>query len=225
MSHYPERIENVARIVKDLNNGTRKPDEIIIFVDNDDIDISIDGVTVIRSNKNYDVISRLYAATFATSEYLFMIDDDITVEAGTLAHFEKHAEEKPFSVLGFEGTTMKDNDAPYTKGNRIPRGDERVLADVLVRIYFCSKKIIALAIYMHELYREGLDTKYTDDIILCLSNRYLSNHSNWVIPVEPGKGTVEISNGGVGLSLTGGHYGTRNETCRLLMNKFKRGNV
>lgn len=221
MAHYPERINNIQKIIQDLKNGTRTPDEIIVFVDTDDIDFVDDEITVIRSSKNYDVISRLYAASFATSEYVFLIDDDLTVQKGTLEHFVEYAEKKPFSVLGFEGNMLSDAKKPYTMGITINRGDELQLADVLIRTYFCPKKIVALAIYMYELHRDKLSTKYTDDLYLCLNNRLLSKNSNWVIPFIEGKGVIDLPSQGVGLSKQEDHYDVRDTTCRYLIDRFQ----
>ena len=149
------------------------------------------------------------------------MDCDQTVEKDTLAFLEEKGKERPFSVLGFEGSRLVDSENPYTDGITINKGEEMELADMLIRSWFCAKPIIALGIYMHELNRKELGDKYNDDILICLSNRIMSKHSNWVVPSLPGKGLVDIGDGGVGQSLTSGHYPTRNKNCRFLIDTYQ----
>ena len=223
LAHFPERKDHIERIVKDLQAGTRKPDEIIVFVDNPEFDLSgLEGVRLIKSDTSFPVTARLHAASFASSSHVFLMDCDQTVEKETLEHMEEYAIQKPYSVLGFEGSRLKDTNNPYTDGITINKGDELVLADMIIRSWFCAKPIIALGIYMHELNRQELGDKYNDDILICLSNRIMSKHSNWVIPHIEGKGLKELGDGGVGQSRTSGHYPARNQNCRFLIDTYQK---
>lgn len=222
LAHYSERKENINRIINDLKSGTRPPEEIIVFVDNNEYDISqLEGVRIIKSDTPFPVTARMHAASFASGSHVFMIDCDQTVEKGTLEHLAKYSEEKPFSVLGFEGSTLRDTKHPYIDGITINKSSELQLADMLIRSYFMPKPIIGLAIYMHELDRETLGDRYNDDIMMCMSNRLMQKHSNWVVPSEEGKGLIELGSNGVGQSLVSDHYKTRDENCRFLINKYQ----
>jgi glycosyltransferase involved in cell wall biosynthesis len=222
LAHYPERKENIKRIVDDLRAGSLAPDEIIVFVDNPDFDTSeFSDVRVIESNTPFPVSARMHAASFASSSHVFMIDCDLTVERGTLEHLAEYSKQKPYSVLGFEGSTLRDTPTPYTDGISIEKSDELQLADMIIRCYFMPKAIIGLSIYMHELDRETLGDKYNDDILMCMSNRLMQKHSNWIVPHEEGKNIVELGNSGVGQSLEPQHYETRNKNCRYLIDKYQ----
>lgn len=222
LAHFPERKDHIEKIIKDLQNGSRKPDETIVFVDNPDMDITdIRGVRVISSKTPFPVSARMHAASFASSSHLFLLDCDQTVEKGTLEHLAKISEEKPYSVLGFEGSRLRDTKNPYTDGITINKGSEMQLADMVIRSWFMPKAIIGMSIFMHELNRKELGDKYNDDIMICLSNRLIQQHSNWIVPHEKGKGLVELGDGGVGQSLQSPHYVTRNENCRFLIDRYQ----
>lgn len=221
LAHYPERKSHIKKIVKDLQNGTRVPDEIIVFVDNPEMEIDFEGVRVIKSDTPFPVTARMHAASFANTDYVFLLDDDQTVEVGTIAHFEEYAKDRPYSVLGFEGSMLRDTENPYTDGVTINKGNEVILADVLIRSWFVPKPIIGLSIYMHDLNQKELGNKYHDDLLICLSNRLMQKHSNWVIPHTVGKGLIELGNGGVGQSLQSEHYTTRNRVCKTLIERYQ----
>ena len=224
LAHFPERKDHIETIVTDLQSGTIKPDEIILFVDNEDLELeflNLKDVTIIRSDTPFPVSARMHAASFASSSHVFLMDCDQTVEKGTLEHLAKISKEKPYSVLGFEGSRLRDVENPYTDGITINKGKELILADMVIRSWFCAKPILGMAIYMHEVDRLALGDKYNDDIMICMSNRLISQHSNWIVPHLDGKGLVELGDGGVGQSLQSPHYTTRNENCRFLINKYQ----
>ncbi len=222
LAHYPERdIENIRIIVKDLQSGTRVPDEIIVFIDDGEIDPRIEGVTIIRSNKSIPVTARLYAASFASSDYVFLIDSDLTVEPGTIEYLADYAKDRPYSVIGFEGSVLRDVPEPYTKGITKNRGNDHVPVDMLIRTWFCPKPIIGLGIYMHALNPVEIGSKYIDDILICMGNRLMQKHSNWVAPCLPDMGVIEIGEKNVGQSMSPEHYKVRDRVCRFLIDKYQ----
>jgi hypothetical protein len=222
LAHFPERKDHIEKIVKDLQAGSRKPDEIIIFVDDPAFDLSgLSGVRILSADSAFPVTSRMHAASFATSSHVFLMDCDQTVEEETLEHMAEYSEKHPFSVLGFEGSRLSDTENPYTDGLTLNKSPEKVMADMVIRSWFLPKTIIGLSIFMHEIDRKDLKDKYNDDILICMSNRLLQHHSNWIIPHLPKKGLVELGDGGVGQSLTSGHYPTRNQNCRFLIDKYQ----
>jgi hypothetical protein len=121
-------------------------------------------------------------------------------------------------VLGFDGSILKPCVYPYTKGIVVNNISDPVKADMIIRLWFLPKNIIDMGLLLFD--GGGITPKYTDDILICLANRYLNNTSNVVLPMPEGRGWREIGEKGVGQSKSPEHYLTRDNTCRYIMEKY-----
>ena len=53
LAHYKERENNLKRMIDDLIAGTVKPQEIVVFIDNPEIQLDDGRVTIIRSSTSF----------------------------------------------------------------------------------------------------------------------------------------------------------------------------
>ena len=156
------------------------------------------------------------------TDYCFFLDDDLTVRNLTLANFAQYASIFSDDILGLEGSILGDTETPYSNDKPIQRADHPQLipVDVVIRTYFVPVKSL-LAGFELQLKYPDLPRKSLDDVFLCLGNKYLLANKNYVIPVDKDTDLIELSDGGVGQSLTEDHYGNRNKVCKFLMNIYK----
>jgi len=100
LSHYKQRENHLIKMVNDLMTGTVKPNEIVIFVDNPEIEFNDDRITVVHSNKSFLPRIRFALGTYFDTEYCFFIDDDLSVQPKTLENFMTYA--NPETILGYQ---------------------------------------------------------------------------------------------------------------------------
>lgn len=215
LAHYPERAKNVEQIVNAFLQGTIPPDEIIVFIDNNDITLNLpDMVKVIRSEKSVSVMARLFASTFSSGSHIMLLDTDLLPKADTLEKLIAYANKYPKSVLGHEGVVLKDSNHPYTDTFTHPVKEPEE-CDVLIRSWFVPRTVIADGLKL--FWSEGLPDKYADDLIICLANRFIQGHKNYIVPIE----FDELSDGGRGQCKSGEHYVYRDKICKQLIRKYR----
>lgn len=215
LAHYPERdAKNIEKIVNAYNSGNVVPDKIIVFVDNPTVELDLpDRVQIIRSNKSVSVIARIYSSTFAITSHVILIDSDLMPKKDTLEKIIFFAEKYPNAVIGHEGVTLNNSFNPYTSVNtHTVKKPEK--CDVLIRSWFVPINVISSALKM--FWEEDIPSKYSDDLLICLANKYINKKDNYIIPVE----FEELETGGVGQCLSGEHYIYRDQICSLLMQKY-----
>lgn len=224
LAHFKEREGNLKRIVDDLLGGTVVPQEVIVFIDNPSITFTDDRVTIIRSTHSFLPIIRFAIGSVCDTDYCFFIDDDLSVKSKTLENMVKYANLYPRAILGLEGSILRsDSPTPYSHDTPIGRGSILVKVDVVIRTYFCSRESIFPGLVLKTMF-PYLPKISLDDVYLCLGNKYFKNDSNYVIPVDEETGLTELSDGGVGQSLSDNHYSNRNKVCRFLMDKYETNN-
>lgn len=221
LSHYKEREINLRRMIDDLMGGTVRPERIILFIDNLFIQYLDDRVTIVRSDKSFLPIIRFALGSGCDTEYCFFIDDDLTVRKKTLESLVFYAQKFPKSILGFEGSVLGQGDTPYS--NDIPKNrgtySEPFSIDILIRTYFVPTVSLMAGLLLRAEY-PFLPQTSLDDVFLCLGNKYINTKDNYVIPVNEETDLTELSDGGVGQSLSEDHYKNRNMVCRMLMDKY-----
>ena len=220
LAHYKEREANLKRIVDDLLDGTVKPERIIMFIDNQEIEFEDDRVTIIRSSKHFLPGIRFAVGLTCETDYCFFIDDDLSVQKETLANFTDYATKRPFSILGLEGSILGHTDAPYSNDLSIPRGNKLVEVDVIIRTYFVPLEMLVAGFHLRTMYPD-LPRRSLDDVFLSLGNKYLNREKNYVIPVDGDTDLIELPDGGVGQSYNGEHYENKNIVCRFLMDRYE----
>jgi hypothetical protein len=215
LAHFKERENNLKRIVDDLLAGTVKPDEIVVFIDNQEINFTDSRVTVVRSSKLFLPRVRFALGSYFDGDYCFFIDDDLSVREKTLENFAKHAEEHPNAILGLEGSILGDTPTPYSNDTCITRGGRLLQVDIVIRTYFVPRIAVAVGLELQSMYPD-FPSESLDDVYLCLGNKYLHGETNWVIPIDKTSDLIELDDGGVGQSRGGDHYKNRNLVCRKL---------
>lgn len=221
LSHFKEREGNLKRIVDDLLGGTVVPQKVIIFIDSSDITFVDDRVTIIRSSRSFLPMIRFAIGSMCDTDYCFFLDDDLSVRKKTLDNFVKYPHQYPNSVLGFEGSILGKGETPYSNDTPIRKPDKITEVDIVIRTYFAPIKSLLAGLSLRQLHPD-LPNKSSDDVFLCLGNKYLlSNHKNYVIPVDEETGLIELSDGGVGQSYSEDHYKNRNIVCRKLMDIYE----
>lgn len=221
LSHFKEREGNLKRIVDDLLGGTIKPQKIIIFIDNPQIQYVDDRVTIIRSDTQFKPNIRFAIGAVQETDYCFFIDDDLSVGKETLENFVNEAEEYPDSILGYEGSILGHTDTPYSNDQCINRGLIYCPVDIIIRTYFCPTRSLMPGLYLRAKYPE-LPKESLDDVFLSLGNKYLNKVENRVISILSAQADLqELPDGGVGQSYGGSHYENRNKVCRFLMDIYE----
>ena len=219
LSHYKEREGNLKRIVDDLLVGTVKPDKIIIFIDDPEIEYEDDRCTIIKSSKPFFPNIRFALGSIANTDYCFFIDDDLTVRKKTLENFTYYGHCN--TILGLEGNILASGDSPYTDGKSIDRSDSYNYTDIVIRTYFVPRESLLWGIQLQIKY-PYLPNKCLDDIYLCLGNIYLNGGTNYIIPVGEETDITELQEGGVGQSYDGEHYKNRNYVCKFITDKYRK---
>ena len=219
LSHYKQRENHLIKMVNDLMTGTVKPNEIVIFVDNPEIEFNDDRITVVHSNKSFLPRIRFALGTYFDTEYCFFIDDDLSVQPKTLENFMTYANTE--TILGYQGSILGDTNTPYANDKPVRRGNELMEVDIILRTYFVPTKLLFWGLKLQALHPE-LPKKSLDDIYLSLGNKYLNKGKNMVIPVNQDANISELGEGGVGQSYNTEHYGNRNLVCRKLMDIYNK---
>lgn len=220
LSHYKERQNNLPRIIEDLLSGTVKPDEIVVFIDNPEIEFEDDRVTIIRASKSFLPRIRFVLGMYFDSDYCFFIDDDLTVRSKTLENFAYHAIANPGAILGLEGSILGDTDNPYADDTPVNRGGKLIPVDIIIRTYFVPVSVLRFGVEIQQEYPE-LPQESLDDVYLCLGNLFINKGFNFVIPVDKDSDLTELDEAGVGQSRSGKHYENRNYVCRYLMEEYE----
>jgi len=216
LSHYKERENNLKRIVDDLLSGTVKPEKIIIFIDNPDINYEDKRVITIKASASFLPVIRFGIGAASDSDYCFFIDDDLTVRTHTLENFLTYATNN--EILGLEGSILGEGKTPYTNDTPINRGEVTVptAVDIIIRTYFVPTHLLMAGLEIRAIHPE-LPKKSLDDVYLCLGNKLLNFGDNVVIPIDSESDLTELPEGGVGQSYSGEHYKNRNEVCYTLL--------
>lgn len=215
LHYYPERTENIARIVKDLRANSRPPNEIVIFNNNPEITYPTSkGLTVINSSKNYGGRGRYPIAFLEPSDYYYFLDDDVTVHKDTLTNFLKYAREG--CCYGYWGKIVNPKFSDlYQKGNefygRYIKSPKEV--DLLVGegTFFVSHIALERMFKTERmLLKEGYEFGREEDLILSMSNR------PFVIPADKSEQHTQLPKGGVAYCKQPDHWRLRNEATRRL---------
>lgn len=222
LAHYKQREDNLKRIIDDLLKGSLKPEQIVVFIDNPEIDFEDKRAIIIRSNKPFLPKVRFALGSYFETDYCFFIDDDLTVRKDSLSNFKFYAnkDQDKKAIYGVRGSILADTKNPYADDTSIKQGDvdELTEVDVVLRSYFVPRGSIPYGILLQS-YNPDLPSEYLDDVYLSLGNKYLNRGKNYVIPVDETCKLDQLNEGGVGQSISGKHYENRNKVCRILMDR------
>lgn len=216
-----KRTPNIPVIIKSLQGGKVKPDEIIVIDNNPKSNLQVQDVTLIRCSRNFGCLIRHAIAQVTGATHCLFIDDDLRVNPNTLHNFMRYHQRFPEAILGYFGMIV-DYQATkaYYGGRRINRKGllKPVAVDVVLgRIHFCRVDKLAQAFTVFNMIPDYPPPgSGVDDILLSMANR-LHRHKNYVIPAGPQAGVRELPTFGTSLHGRKNHRSLRNHATQLLL--------
>lgn len=194
-TYWKEREKNIPKIIKAFDEGSVKPDEILIFNNNPSVAVPMERADVIQSSHNFGHRAKFISALLYTSDYYFFLDDDMCPNKDTLKVFMKYANE----------------DCCLTQFGRRINVHERFRARKLQKLtqvdyaegvggIFCSRKALINMFILEELLKNSkLDYKREADLVLSMANKPK------VVPVDKDSELIDIGQQGVGMFREAGH--------------------
>lgn len=202
LQYYPERIQNIPRIISDLENSSRPPDKIIVLNNNPKIktrDHIPEDVVYIETTFGFLGRAKYIICLLDFSDYYVLIDDDMSVSKNTLFHLLSVIpnENRPFCTaqqgvildgkLFHERRTITDIE--ITKA---------VETETLIGSFiFCSfSAIVKMLSYEQEcraqVRAEGLIDILGDDLLMGFANAPII-----IYPAKEDEKVIDLSDGGV----------------------------
>lgn len=122
LAYYPERFENLRRIVALHQASACVPDEILIW-DNSGTCPEIPGAHLLRSPRNLGCQARFLAGVAASSELVVFQDDDIALERFTLSNLllweGRLRREGTTPIVGLDSRIRTPGESRYKRWNRV----------------------------------------------------------------------------------------------------------
>lgn len=204
-AYYPERLDNVMRIVTDLKSGSRPPDTIILLNNNETHPLpALAGVKVINS-WNTECRGKYVAALLAQADYYLMTDDDITVGPETCAFLMQNA--YPGIVTANRGIIL--HGGTFFNGEVVD-ADQIDEARMVDSICGCSVFMDHRALARTITAEEGLRSDWPvegDDILAGFANRGRVT----IFPMHGNQAWTWLSENGVAMNGVGGYYEMRDK--------------
>lgn len=227
LCYYPERLDHLPRIIKDLKNGIVPPDRIVVWNNSaNKMDIKHvygNGVEVIQSTQNLGHRVRFVAALTYASDYYFFLDDDTTANTHTIENYMKYANED--CCLTQWGKKVNPDSPPnkfYVSakaygGNTVK---EPVDVDLVIgrgSIFTSFKALVNSLILEEEVrkwpeYNEGREA----DIILGMANK------PQVVPAPVEAQMIDLGEKGVAMAKQPDHYILRSIVTHKIY-EYKKG--
>jgi len=189
-----KREGNLDKIVNSLKSDL--VEEIIIFNNNPNKDIKVDGATVINSGKNWRCWAKYIISQMVKTDWVISLDDDIILGKEGLNLLVNNAKDDPEAIYGFFGVNLVNGS--YSKGKRVDSNKikEKKAVDILLgRTIFCKTEKMAMATYHRSLIEDYRNKHYIfnegEDIILTLVNKKLG-FKNYVIPSSDDLGFINL---------------------------------
>lgn len=214
---YPERRKNFEQIVDALHVGTRQPDEIIVW-NNDDPSFNPPGCQMIHATPNPGPAARFLAALAARSQYIFFQGTDVAVQPQTLQYLHDALTTDSHTSFGLEGRVLQEG-KPYNYHPGQGGVDGKSLCDpVHIDIAMGRMDIMTRDVLVHVLPDVPL-TEREDDIWLSYALN-LHHIERKVLPYIPGvNGFTNLQEGGVGNATHPKHLNWRDDLCKQLFPK------
>jgi hypothetical protein len=193
--YYPERLHHIQRIVNDLKTSSRPPDHIIVFNNDTNIEIKIEGVDCVNTTKNYLGRAKYIACLLEPSDYYLLIDNDITVGKKTIEHLIKCIPpESTCFCTAQQGYNFKDLLHKRKDINEWEIRKSKETDGIISSLTFCSfsaiLKMLTLEIEFR-LNRKMYDNALIDDLLMGMSN------SPVIYPAKDEEKIISLSEEGV----------------------------
>jgi len=213
------RPDTTPKVVDSVLHQTHSPDTVYVWNNNPETTIDYSGCVNINSQENFRCIMR-HAVALAKYQidYWLFIDDDVVLKPGAIENFISYNKKYPEAILGYYGRDIpKGGLYSLDKSNWFTNVNKERETDLIMgMVHFCHRNKLANSFQLKKLIPNMPMTE--DDIILSLSNRFLDNAKNYVIPHNNENGPVPLSSKHTGgLSMSGGHFGRRKNAVRTIL--------
>lgn len=197
MMSYGRR-PNLVPIMKALSEQTCQPKEIIIINNEGDVNLEVEGATVINCGRNFGAIIRPAIGLLVETSHIMCHDDDVVVGPKMIENFLHWAEKlPPGSILGYEGRQIVAvNERPYTRGSWEFVGS--LLEPREIDLVYAKCMLIEPGTFRHHwnVYHQIEDPLMDEDIYTTLANP----GKNYLIPIVPGAELKVLDEYGLALS-------------------------
>lgn len=220
-AYWPERFDNVDRIVWDILCGTKVPDTVMILNNNPDLEHAHrfdewkEAGVKVTQGWNTETRGKYVAALLAHADYYLLMDDDITVSRRTLEFLLR--QRHPALVTANRGVLMKDDS--FFNGHIVDADQitEEVKVDSICGCgVFISHRGIVNTLAAEETLRAKWPTA-GDDILVGFANK----GNVWVFPMHGDDAFVWLDTCGVALCDQEGYYEMRDEFTRDVLATLK----
>jgi len=211
------RPDTTPRVVDSALHQTYKPDAVYVFNNNPKTTVNFSGCININSQENFKCLMRhaIALGKYQIDKWLF-VDDDVIMKAGTLENFLKYNKKYPESILGYYGRNIPKGGLYSLDSSNWFTNREMEVDMVMGMIHFCNRTKLANSFQLNKLNKGMPMTE--DDITLSLSNRYIDNAKNYVIPHNNENGPIPVNSKYYGgLSHSGGHTNRRKDAVRSIL--------
>ncbi len=126
-----KRPEAICKAVKYAATQTPKPNEILVW-HNHPSKVKIADATNIYSERNYGCQVRHAIALMSLADVVIFVDDEFFLKSPHCCQLLVEAiERKPYSIVGYEGRILADNQQPYSTGTDTRDGPCSMMKGVL----------------------------------------------------------------------------------------------
>jgi hypothetical protein len=202
LQYYPERIQNIPRIISDLKNSSRPPNKIIVFNNNPEVKIEDyikdEDVVCVRTTHDFGTRSKYEGALLDFADYYLLIDDDITVSKKTIEHLISVIpdSDKPFCTaqqgMIMNGKLLHDRITITDSEIKKPTATETLIGSFI----FCSfSAIVKMLSYEQECRKmiksHGLMDILGDDLLMGFANAPIV-----IYPAKEDEKIIDLPDGG-----------------------------
>lgn len=197
---YPERERNLTRVVDAFWQGTQQPDEVLIWDNTGRLEPGyFPHAAVLRSPWNVGCKAKFLGALMCHSDYVYLSDNDLVVQADTIRHMLTFAQ--PDRILTLEGHLL-DSTRSYAASKTIQYNFVTTLSPV--HTLNCRTDLLP-----RNLLKQLLpDIPFDDTTIAMHEDLWLAasaqkhNVPRLVVPGNTQQGFTRLSEHGVGMSVT-----------------------
>lgn len=207
--YFNQRASSLIAACDALMRGSVKPDEILVWNNDQPLGFTMRDVSIIQSHRNLGPQARFLAALAAKGELIFFQDNDVAVQAETLRHLRDQYVQDPDEVCeSLEGRRLTDG--RYRSSTWFRPGLQEEGVDItLGRGELVHKGTVRQALQYFDW------DSPMDDLAFSFALRKL-RVPIWVVPVAKAAGLTQLPEGGVGSRFDEQHYQIRDQLCQQL---------
>lgn len=213
--YFVAREPNLTLLVEALRQGSRPPDEILIWNNDRPLAKPLQGVRLIQSAWNLGCKARFLGALASIGEWILFQDNDVSARPGTVANLLRHGRQHPDAILSLDGRAIPAGE-DYRGSTRV-RG-RRVKSVTPIDITLGRMELVRRDVLMRVLARFPFrDDTVMDDLAFSQAAREVGVQC-CVVPCTPQEDVSNLPTYDVGLSVThrDEYYAERNRVTEAL---------